>query len=357
MADLVRALQPTEWSLFTLNLTSSYQAWGLGHLDRDTDEIAQCIQYVKDYKKTKFGNGKVVLMGHSSGSQAVLHYLYRPNPHTSIPAFDSDLQHIKRMALDGAIMQAPVSDREAILWVLTEGIGGKSPSETRAIYEKLEAMAMKDTLHEDSSDTVLPLSMTSQIGYPSNVPISSRRFLSLNSPESPQSPREDDLFSSDLGPEQLGKTFGMIKQRGLLNHKLMVLFSGADQSVPDWVDKKKLLSGWMNATDHNGEDEIWDQEHSAVIPGASHALSNDDQAPPREFLVKKVLGYLQTLEACKDHSRGSRSSCISCCSTIDAGTSQSESPNSQTSGPWNWILYMASTFRDFWTSLRGRLGL
>ncbi|KAF4965901.1 hypothetical protein F66182_17992, partial [Fusarium sp. NRRL 66182] len=40
-SDLVRALQPTQWSLFTLNLTSSYQSWGLGHLDRDTDEIAQ----------------------------------------------------------------------------------------------------------------------------------------------------------------------------------------------------------------------------------------------------------------------------------------------------------------------------
>ncbi len=300
MADLVLALQPTEWSLFTLNLTSSYQAWGLGHLDRDTDEIAQCIQYVKDYKEPKFGNGKVVLMGHSSGSQGVLHHLCRPNPHTSTPAFDSELHHIKRLALDGAIMQAPVSDREAILWVLTEGIGGKSPSEVRAIYERLEAMAVEAGRHEKSSDTLLPLWMTSQIGYPPNVPISCRRFLSLNSPESPQLPREDDLFSSDLGAEQLGKTFGMIKQQGLLKHKLMVLFSGADQSVPDWVEKKKLLLGWMNATDHNGEDQIWDQDHSAVIPGASHALSNDDQAGPRKDLVKRVLGYLQTLESVKE---------------------------------------------------------
>ena len=106
MADLVKALQKTEWSVFSLNLTSSYQSWGLGHLDRDTNELAQCLNYIKDYKSEKYGAGKIVLMGHSTGSQCVLHYLSRPNPHTTTPAFDSGLQHIKRMPLDGAIMQA-----------------------------------------------------------------------------------------------------------------------------------------------------------------------------------------------------------------------------------------------------------
>ncbi|KAF2102363.1 putative hydrolases or acyltransferase [Rhizodiscina lignyota] len=296
MADLAHALQPTEWSIFTLNLTSSYQAWGLGHLDRDTDEIAQCVQYLKDYKETKFGPGKFVLMGHSTGSQDVLHYLYRPNPHTSTPAFDPELEHIKRPAIDGAIMQAPVSDREAILWVLKMGIGGKSPSEVRVLYEKVEAMAKEAVRHDQSRDTMLPLWMTSQIGYPSNTPLSCRRFLSLNSPESPQSPQEDDLFSSDLSDERLGETFGMIQKRGLLKYKLMVLSSGADQAVPDWVNKENNLLRWKNATDHDGETQIWDQDHSGVIPGASHALSNDDQAGPRKDLVGRVLGYLQALE-------------------------------------------------------------
>ncbi|PWY86824.1 putative siderophore biosynthesis lipase/esterase [Aspergillus heteromorphus CBS 117.55] len=292
MADVVRALQKTEWSLFSLNLTSSYQSWGLGHLDRDTDEIAQCIRYIKDYKTEKYGNGKIVLMGHSTGSQCVMHYLYRPNPHTSVPAFDPWLEHVKRLPLDGAIMQAPVSDREAILWVLKMGIGGKTGSECREVYEKVEALAKEAIKHDKKYDTILPISLTSQIGYPGNTPLSARRFLSLVSPDSPQSPGEDDLFSSDLSDEQLGKTFGMIKQHGLLKHKLMVLYSGADQSVPDWVDKEKLLARWKNAANHNGEDQVWDQE-SAIIPNASHALSNDDQAEPRKFLVEKVLGYLQ----------------------------------------------------------------
>ncbi|KAL6880034.1 DUF1749 domain-containing protein [Trichoderma longibrachiatum] len=295
-SDLVRALQPTEWSFFTLNLTSSYQAWGLGHLDRDTDEIAQCIRYIKSYKNSKYGYSKLILMGHSTGSQCVLHYLSRPNPHVFVPPFDPELEHVERLALDGAIMQAPVSDREAIQWVLHHGFGGKSGAELKSVYETLQTMAKDAALKNPSSDSMLPMWMTSQIGYPSNTPLSCRRFLSLTSPESPASPSDDDVFSSDLTDEQLKKTFGMVKQRGLLKHKLMVLISGADQSVPDWVDKEKLLSRWKNATNQGQLVGQWDEEHSGLIPDASHALSNDDQAEPRKFLVERVLGYLKRLE-------------------------------------------------------------
>jgi pimeloyl-ACP methyl ester carboxylesterase len=295
MADVVHALQPTQWSLFSLNLSSSYGQWGLGHLDRDTDEIAECAKYILDYKRTKFKDSKIVVMGHSTGSQMVLHYLHRPNPHISAPLFDPHLEHTTRPALDGAIMQAPVSDREAILWVLKEGFGGKSPSDLQAVYDQLVAISRDAARGDQSIDTLLPLALTSQIGY-RGVPLSSRRLLSLISPDSPQTPGDDDLFSSDLSKEQLSKTFGMIKSQGLLKGKLVVLYSGADQSVPDWVDKENLMQRWKDAADHHGKDQIWDNEYSAVIPGASHALSNDDQAEPRRNLVKRVLGYLHRLE-------------------------------------------------------------
>ncbi|KAG7285652.1 hypothetical protein NEMBOFW57_007944 [Staphylotrichum longicolle] len=290
-ADVVQGLQPTEWSLFTVNLTSAYQSWGFGHLDRDTDEVAQCIQHITEYKKSKFGTpGKIVLFGHSTGSQCVLHYLSRPNPHTSTPAFDRGLEHCKRPAIDGGIMQAPVSDREAIHWIMREGFLGRTPSELKETYDKLVAMA-KEAVRHGPYDSMLPISLTTHFGYPSNTPVSCRRFLSLVSPESPQSPAEDDMFSSDLGDEQLAKTFGMIRQRELLKNKLMVLMSGADQSVPDWVNKEEVLARWKKVTDHNGAARIWD-DRSGLIPNASHALSNDDQAEPRAFLVRKVLSYL-----------------------------------------------------------------
>ncbi|PNS13948.1 hypothetical protein CAC42_1439 [Sphaceloma murrayae] len=290
LADLERTLEPTPWSLFTLNLMSSYQAWGLGHLDRDTDEIAKCLSYIKDYKSHKFGAGKVVLMGHSTGSQNVLHYLYRPNPHSSFAPYDPTLKHVTRPVLDGAIMQAPVSDRHCMQLVMEEGWAGKSPKETKAIFDQVMALAVKAEQGEAAFDDLLPISLTSQIGYPRDTPLSCRRFLSLNSPESPQTPREDDLFSSDLSDDQLRKTFGRIGKNGLLRSKFLVLYSGADQSVPSWVDKEKLMARWKQILDE--ERAIWDDKHSGIIPGASHALSNDDQAPCRGDLVRRVIGYL-----------------------------------------------------------------
>jgi pimeloyl-ACP methyl ester carboxylesterase len=297
MSSLVYALQPTQWSLFTLNLTSSYTAWGLGYLDRDTTEIAQCIEYINEYKQAKFGGGgKVVLMGHSTGSQDVLHYLYRSNPHTSLSSFDQDLQHIKRPVIDGAIMQAPVSDREAIHWVLEKGIGNKAAKDCRAAYDKLIKIAREAANNGHAGDVLLPLDITGQLGYPSTHPVSCRRFLSLVSPDSPNTPQEDDLFSSDISDEQLNRTFGMIHQQALLRYKLLVMPSGADQAVPDWVDKPATLARWQKAVDHDGQYQIWDAENSGPIPNASHALSNDDQAEPRQYLVEKVQNYLNGLE-------------------------------------------------------------
>lgn len=252
------------------------------------------MRYVNEYKTAKFGTcGKIVLIGHSTGSQCVLHYLYRPNPHVRISPFDPDLEHEDRLPLDGAIMLAPISDREAIHSVLDEGMCGNTPEECRKVYEKLVAMARDALTGDERYDVILPISLTSQLGYGSDTPISARRFLSLASPDSPQSPGDDDLFSADLSDEQLGETFGAIRRRGLLRHKLMATPMGADQAVPEWIDKEKNLRRWKAATDHHDEFQIWDSAHSGVLPGASHAMSNDDQVEPRKVLVERLLAYLQ----------------------------------------------------------------
>ncbi|PLB35823.1 putative siderophore biosynthesis lipase/esterase [Aspergillus candidus] len=232
-------------------------------------------------------------MGHSTGSQCVLHYLSRENPHAApAPAFDPYLVNVVRPAVDGAIMQAAVSDREAMQCVLAGGIGDRSAEECRRVYEKMVSLAREAEKARGvgGEDFVLPLELTSMI-YPGLTAVSGRRFLSLVSPESPAAPREDDMFSSDIGDAVLKGTFGMVRERGLLEGGLMVLMSGADQSVPEWVDKEALLARWRRATDGDGP-PIWDHEHSGLIPNASHALSNDDQAKPRQFLVEKVLGFL-----------------------------------------------------------------
>lgn len=266
----------------------------MGRLGKDIDEIAQAVTYVREYKTPQFGAGKVVVMGHSTGSQDVMHYVNCPNPRPAHPVFDKDCKPIVRPEIDGAIMQAPVSDREGILWVVKCGTARDSPGTMRELYNK----AVEDARHHpyednDSVDTIVPLSVTGRIGYPTSAPVSSRRFLSLVSPDSPEKPEEDDLFSSDLSDARLKETFGQVVSRGLLKQQLLVLYSGRDQSVPPWVDKEALLKRWQTAIDADGQ-KFW-SPRSMVIPNASHALSDSDQAEPRRILVERVTGYLNDI--------------------------------------------------------------
>ncbi|KAF7168857.1 hypothetical protein CNMCM5623_001799 [Aspergillus felis] len=293
LTDLITALKYTSWSVFSPILSSSYSGWGMGHLGKDIDEIARCVQYVRDYKQGLFGAGSIVIMGHSTGSQDVMHYLSCANPRPRHPVLDKDAagEPFTRPPVDGAIMQAPVSDREAISWVIRDGTDRDGPERMRDIYQRTVARA-RSTLYEDDNtlDTILPLSVTSRIGYPSSTPVSSRRFLSLASPDSPEKPEEDDMFSSDLSDDQIQTTFGQLRSRGLLGSKLLVLYSGKDQSVPPWVDKELLLKRWSLAAG-----ECWDS-NSTIIPNASHALSDDDQAEPRRILVERVMSYLEDVQ-------------------------------------------------------------
>lgn len=263
------------------------------------------MEYVRGYKREVYGQGagagagKVVIMGHSTGSQDVMSYLSQTNPRPRHEVLDRDGEYeaVVRGAVDGAIMQAPVSDREAILSVLEDGTGRDTPETMRRVYNDAVRDAMRNTYEyggdgcaELGTDTLVPLQVTARIGYGASTAVSSRRFLSLASPRSPEDPTEDDLFSSDLSDEQLGRTFGVLGTRGLLvGGKLLVLYSGRDQSVPAYVDKEALLGRWKSVAG-----EKWD-EGSLVIPGASHALSDDDQEEPRRVLVQRVRAYLDRL--------------------------------------------------------------
>ncbi|KAJ5178891.1 Esterase [Penicillium capsulatum] len=294
LGDIVRALDGTEWTIFSLILSSAYGGWGMGRLGSDIDEMAQCVKYIREYKEPHFGAGKVVIMGHSTGSQDVMHYINCANPRPAHPVFDHDYTPVTRMPVDGAIMQAPVSDREGILWVVKCGTARDSPAAMRELYNQAVENARKNTYEEALDvDTIVPLSVTGRIGYPTTAPVSSRRFLSLVSPDSPEKPDEDDLFSSDLSDAQLATTFGQVGARGLLNQKLLVLYSGRDQSVPPWVNKEALLKRWETAINAGGRD-FWDPR-SLVIPNASHALSDTDQAEPRRILVERVTAYLEDI--------------------------------------------------------------
>ncbi|KAJ5287568.1 hypothetical protein N7478_003254 [Penicillium angulare] len=282
---LAKTLEPTEWSVFSILLSSSYNGFGVGSLDLDVEEIAQCVQFIRNLKGE---SGKIVVMGHSTGSQDVLHYLHSPNPVPRDPEFDVGLQYLTRPKLDGAIMQAPVSDREAIQHLIKTSI---QPNEAQGAYDQLVSAAKTQPWTHDKMDAILPMNMTAQLGLPGNAPLSARRFLSLVSPDSPDQPSADDLFSSDLSEQRHQETFGKIGSRGILNSKskFLVLYSGSDEYCPPWVDKEALVQKWKQATEAGGAS--WDAENSGIVPGASHNAKGEGQ----QCLIERVVRYLKTL--------------------------------------------------------------
>ncbi|KAE8353330.1 hypothetical protein BDV28DRAFT_133401 [Aspergillus coremiiformis] len=266
VSALTQALEGTEWTVFNVLLSSSYHGWGVENLNTDITEIAQCVNFVRGLKP----QGKIVLMGHSTGSQDVLHYLHSPNP---LPG-----SLLTRPVLDGAIMQAPVSDREFMLHQV------RSSQEVRSAYDQLVHFAKVQP-----PNALLPLDLTATVGWPDNTGISCRRFWSLASPESPERPAEDDLFSSDLGDGRLKETFGVVAERGLVKGKLAALYSGNDEYALPSVDKEALLERWKEAANAGGM-EKW-SEYSGVIPGASHNVNGEGQ----DWLVERVSQYLDSL--------------------------------------------------------------
>ncbi|KAJ5135117.1 Protein of unknown function DUF1749 [Penicillium bovifimosum] len=290
VSKLAKTLENTDWSVFSVLLSSSYGGWGVGSLDRDVEELGQCVRFIRDLKASRqpgapSSAGKIAIMGHSTGSQDVLHYLYSPNP---VPhkEFDFGLQHMVRPELDGAILQAPASDRQGLQAIIESSL---QPDELKKVYDDLVTFAKEQPYTEPNSDAILPMNLTARLSYPADTPLSARRFLSLVSPESPGNPSDDDLFSSDLSDKRLEETFGAVGAQGLLKSKILFLYSGEDEYCPDWVDKVELLQRWKRATEAGGAK--WDYENSGVIAGASHNVHGDGQ----QDLIDRVLRYLQSI--------------------------------------------------------------
>lgn len=81
------AALPSSYSFVEVLLSSAYSGWGHSSLTQDVEEMAQCVEYFQSLRP----NGKIVLMGNSTGCQDVLHYVSSEG---------------SRPMIDGAILQA-----------------------------------------------------------------------------------------------------------------------------------------------------------------------------------------------------------------------------------------------------------
>ena len=245
---------PTSWSTVEILLSSSYIGWGTSSLDNDVKEIAECVGYFRDLRP----NGKIVLLGHSTGSQDVIHYLIAGGG--------------QRPKVDGGILQSGISDREAFAMVMS---GTK--------YEQSIKVA-QEYIDDGRGGDCLPTSITEPIF---SSPISAKRWLSLLSP-GPEHAGEDDYFSSDLDDNRLQKTFGKLGGTGT---PIGILFGGNDEHVPESVDKEHLVSRWIKATEKDGG--VVDQS-SGVIPGATHNINEGGE--PRDERLRRIVGFLGRTE-------------------------------------------------------------
>jgi len=243
---------PATWSLAQVLLSSSYSGWGTASLQLDVAELSKCVSY---FRKVK--TGKVVLMGHSTGCQDVMEYLTGPGSKDRAP-------------IDGGIIQAPASDREALQMMLDPNV-----------YKESCAVAQL-MIASGNGEEILPSRETKGF-FPSTV--CARRWLSL---ASPNHDGDDDYFSSDLTDEQLMKSFGSLPA----GSPLCILFSGEDEYVPKSINKEALVQRWIEFV-KKGEGKV-DEEYSGILEGASHSLAGNTDGVVLG-LVERVLGFLNGL--------------------------------------------------------------
>lgn len=199
---LADACHDASWSLVQPVISSSYTGFGHGSLQRDCDELQELLRYLIDHRQAQ----EFCLVGHSTGCQDTVYFLGHAAPELC--------DKVRVVAL-----QAPVSDREHAS--IHDGHG--------------DALRLAQTLvHDGKGDEMMP-----RIAF--WAPITAQRFVDLN-----EKGGTDDFFSSDYTDEELATKLSHVgKNRE--NLKVLVAFSGADEYVPDYVDKPKLTERLVQA--------------------------------------------------------------------------------------------------------------
>ncbi|GAQ88441.1 Predicted hydrolases or acyltransferases (alpha/beta hydrolase superfamily) [Klebsormidium nitens] len=213
---LAHALGAIQWSLVQPLFSSSYTGYGVSSLDQDAQEIESLIKFLVNEE----GSEGVVLIGHSTGCQDIVHYLR--------------VGGVCTRAVRGVILQGPVSDREYLATM-------PDTAKHLQLAEKMIAEGKKHAL--------MPREASPE------APITAYRYHSLASPGG-----DDDMFSSDLPQQTLEWKLGHM---ALI--PTAIIFSMQDEFVPPHVDKAALLKRLSKAM--GGAEAI-------AVQGGDHSLSN-----------------------------------------------------------------------------------
>ena len=253
---LAQSLGPT-WSLVIAALSSTGNSWGTSSIARDAEEIAKIVAYMKERRPS----GKVVIMGHSTGCQDCMQYLVGAGADT-------------RHHVDGAVLQAPVSDREAIEAELP-----------KSYVHEANQMALK-LCREKKDKEIMPNRLTSPLF--GRTAVTARRWVDIASP-GPDHRGADDFFSSDFDVNRIKESFGKLPAKT----PVLILFSGSEENVSSDLDKEALVKKWTDVAKEAGANI--DEKNGGVVPGASHNLNGNPDSAVQD-LVQRVLGFVSRLD-------------------------------------------------------------
>eukprot|EP00435_Cladocopium_sp_Y103_P071879 s873_g38.t1 len=232
LPSLAKALKALGWRTFQPVLQSSYRGWGFGSLQDDAEGLDKLLSFLE----TNRGISKVVVLGSSTGCQDAVHFLK---------------VGMKKSLVHGIVLQAPVSDREALL-------AEQRSEDELAQLEKFKQVASQ-MISEGKGSEVLPRSACQLFGPPDVI--TAYRFDSLT-----RRMADDDMFSSDLTESELREKLGHV------NVPCLLAISADDEYVPPFVDSTALCHRMANAMAAFPANST----RSVILPNGGHGVRSPE---------------------------------------------------------------------------------
>jgi len=217
------------YSLVQFVMSSSYRQFGTSSLSQDTVELSKLIEYLQNER----GRKKMFLLGHSTGCQDILWYL-----RDGIKA-----EHL----VYGANVQAPVSDRDFIIWHAPE-----MAERALTISTELIKSDKPDHLLRDMVD---------------KIPMTAYRANSLYSRLG-----DDDFFSADLTVAECKEKFPGLPKHNLTFKSFNFSYSLHDEFVPHTEEESRdcRISGLIEKLI-----QCYPFTREPIILPGNHNLSSD----------------------------------------------------------------------------------
>ncbi|WVQ94387.1 hypothetical protein IAU59_001466 [Kwoniella sp. CBS 9459] len=268
--SLSDSLAKAKWKLVQYHWSSAYGGYGTGSLDRDRLEMRALVKHLRTQ-----GVKTIVIAGHSTGSQNVIHYLSDPifqqssstsataeNGSEVKPESDAEIYRV-----EGGIMQAPASDRE-FLQVL-------KMNDYFDVLPQAEKM-----IAEGRGEELMDEAFCKKAQFGDEMKITAYRTFSLAGKGG-----DDDYFSDDIPhdpttpyAQSLSTSFGALSAPAL------VLYSEGDMpyQVGEPLDR---LKRWQEAS--KGKLEY------TVLKGASHDVCEPEA---QVVLCDRVVEWLKQFQ-------------------------------------------------------------